>query len=150
MTQPVLELSGIRKSYGTHVAVENVDLSLDPEEFVTFLGPSGSGKTTTLMMVAGLQQPDGGSIKLGGAPIERQPPYRRDIGMVFQHYALFPHMSVRKNVAFPSRRSSARSPMRWNWWAWANTAIACRASCPAASSSAWRWPARWSIGRPCC
>ena len=101
MTQPVLELSGIRKSYGTHVAVENVDLSLEPEEFVTFLGPSGSGKTTTLMMVAGLQQPDGGTIRLGGAPIERQPPYRRDIGMVFQHYALFPHMSVRKNVAFP-------------------------------------------------
>ena len=101
MTQPVLELSGIRKSYGNHVAVENVDLSLDPEEFVTFLGPSGSGKTTTLMMVAGLQQPDGGTIRLGGAPIERQPPYRRDIGMVFQHYALFPHMSVRKNVAFP-------------------------------------------------
>ena len=101
MTQPVLELSGIRKSYGNHVAVETVDLSLDPEEFVSFLGPSGSGKTTTLMMVAGLQQPDGGTIRLGGAPIEGQPPYRRDIGMVFQHYALFPHMSVRKNVAFP-------------------------------------------------
>jgi len=101
MTQPVLELSGIRKSYGNHVAVEAVDLSLDPEEFVTFLGPSGSGKTTTLMMVAGLQQPDAGTIRLGGAPIEGQPPYRRDIGMVFQHYALFPHMSVRKNVAFP-------------------------------------------------
>ncbi len=101
MTQPVLELSGIRKSYGNHVAVETVDLRLDPEEFVTFLGPSGSGKTTTLMMVAGLQQPDAGTIRLGGAPIEGQPPYRRDIGMVFQHYALFPHMSVRKNVAFP-------------------------------------------------
>ncbi|HEV2673055.1 MAG TPA: ABC transporter ATP-binding protein [Aliidongia sp.] len=101
MTQPMLELSGLRKSYGTHVAVENVDLSLDPEEFVTFLGPSGSGKTTTLMMVAGLQQPDGGTIRLQGAPIERQPPYRRDIGMVFQHYALFPHMNVRKNIAFP-------------------------------------------------
>ena len=110
MTQPVLELSGIRKSYGTHVAVENVDLSLDPEEFVTFLGPSGSGKTTTLMMVAGLQQPDGGSIKLGGAPIERQPPYRRDIGMVFQHYALFPHMSVRKNVAFPLEMRGVAKP----------------------------------------
>jgi spermidine/putrescine ABC transporter ATP-binding subunit len=101
MTQPMLELSGLRKSYGTHVAVENVDLWLDPEEFVTFLGPSGSGKTTTLMMVAGLQQPDGGTIRLQGAPIERLPPYRRDIGMVFQHYALFPHMSVRKNIAFP-------------------------------------------------
>ncbi|GGF39561.1 polyamine-transporting ATPase [Aliidongia dinghuensis] len=99
--KPVLELRGIRKTYGHHVAVENVDLALGREEFVTFLGPSGSGKTTTLMMVAGLQQPDGGSIRLDGAPIEGQPPYRRDIGMVFQHYALFPHMSVRKNVAFP-------------------------------------------------
>ena len=101
MNQPVLELSGIRKAYGNHVAVENVDLELASEEFVTFLGPSGSGKTTTLMMVAGLQQPDGGTIRLGGRPIEGQPPYKRDIGMVFQHYALFPHMSVRKNVAFP-------------------------------------------------
>jgi len=111
MTQPVLELSGIRKSYGTHVAVETVDLSLDPEEFVTFLGPSGSGKTTTLMMVAGLQQPDGGTIRLGGAPIERLPPYRRDIGMVFQHYALFPHMSVRKNVAFPLEMRGMTRPV---------------------------------------
>ncbi|WP_139101218.1 ATP-binding cassette domain-containing protein, partial [Acinetobacter baumannii] len=72
-----------------------------PEEFLTFLGPSGSGKTTTLMMVAGLQQPDAGSIRLGGQPVDRLPPYRRDIGMVFQNYALFPHMSVRRNVAFP-------------------------------------------------
>jgi putative spermidine/putrescine transport system ATP-binding protein len=98
---PVLELSGVRKSYGSYVAVENVDLTLRGEEFMTFLGPSGSGKTTMLMMVAGLQQPDAGSIRLGGQPVDRLPPYRRDIGMVFQHYALFPHMSVRRNVAFP-------------------------------------------------
>ncbi|WP_163070090.1 ABC transporter ATP-binding protein, partial [Acinetobacter nosocomialis] len=88
------------KSYGGYVAVESVDLALRPEEFLTFLGPSGSGKTTTLMMVAGLQQPDAGSIRLGGQPVDRLPPYRRDIGMVFQNYALFPHMSVRRNVAF--------------------------------------------------
>lgn len=98
---PVLELSGVRKSYGGYVAVESVDLALRPEEFLTFLVPSGSGKTTTLMMVAGLQQPDAGSIRLGGQPVDRLPPYRRDIGMVFQNYALFPHMSVRRNVAFP-------------------------------------------------
>ena len=100
-TQPVLELSAVRKTYGGFVAVESVDLTLGSEEFLTFLGPSGSGKTTMLMMVAGLQQPDAGSIRLGGQPVERLPPYRRDIGMVFQHYALFPHMSVRRNVAFP-------------------------------------------------
>jgi putative spermidine/putrescine transport system ATP-binding protein len=98
---PVLELSGVRKSYGADVAVVGVDLHLRPEEFLTFLGPSGSGKTTTLMMVAGLQQPDLGSIRLNGKPVDRLPPYRRDIGMVFQNYALFPHMTVRRNIAFP-------------------------------------------------
>jgi putative spermidine/putrescine transport system ATP-binding protein len=99
--EPVLELRGVRKTYGGYVAVDNVDLTLRGEEFMTFLGPSGSGKTTMLMMVAGLQQPDAGSIRLRGQPVDRLPPYRRDIGMVFQHYALFPHMSVRRNVAFP-------------------------------------------------
>jgi putative spermidine/putrescine transport system ATP-binding protein len=105
---PVLELRGVRKSYGGEVAVENVDLELRNEEFLTFLGPSGSGKTTTLMMVAGLQQPDAGSIRLGGKPVDRLPPYRRDIGMVFQNYALFPHMSVRRNVAFPLEMRGVR------------------------------------------
>src|SRR5271167_290025 len=106
---PVLELKGVRKSYGGDVAVENVDLELRSEEFLTFLGPSGSGKTTTLMMVAGLQQPDAGSIVLNGQPVDRLPPYRRDIGMVFQQYALFPHMTIRRNVAFPlEMRSIAR------------------------------------------
>jgi putative spermidine/putrescine transport system ATP-binding protein len=106
--EPVLELSGVRKAYGGDVAVENVDLALRSEEFLTFLGPSGSGKTTTLMMVAGLQQPDAGSIRLGGKPVDRLPPYRRDIGMVFQNYALFPHMSVRRNVAFPLEMRGVR------------------------------------------
>jgi putative spermidine/putrescine transport system ATP-binding protein len=97
----VLELSGVRKRYGAVVAVDDLDLQLRSGEFLTFLGPSGSGKTTTLMMVAGLQQPDAGSIALNGASVAQLPPYRRDIGMVFQHYALFPHMTVRRNVAFP-------------------------------------------------
>jgi putative spermidine/putrescine transport system ATP-binding protein len=101
MTDSVLELRGITKRYGCHTAVESLDLSLRMHEFLTFLGPSGSGKTTTLMMVAGLQQPDSGSIVLNGRPVHRLPSYRRDIGMVFQHYALFPHMTVRRNVAFP-------------------------------------------------
>ena len=97
----VLELRGIRKSYGAHMAVEGVDIALRPEEFMTFLGPSGSGKTTTLMMVAGLQKPDAGDIILAGRSVAAVPAHRRDIGMVFQHYALFPHMSVQRNVAFP-------------------------------------------------
>jgi putative spermidine/putrescine transport system ATP-binding protein len=101
MDRPVLELAGVRKHYDSLVAVDDLDLSLRTGEFLTLLGPSGSGKTTTLMMVAGLQQPDAGSITLNGASVARLPPYRRDIGMVFQSYALFPHMTVRRNVAFP-------------------------------------------------
>jgi putative spermidine/putrescine transport system ATP-binding protein len=97
----VLELRAVRKQYGAQIAVDSLDLSLRRHEFLTFLGPSGSGKTTTLMMVAGLQQPDAGSIVLNGQPVDRLPPYRRDIGMVFQQYALFPHMTIRRNVAFP-------------------------------------------------
>src|SRR5258708_14732203 len=101
MEEGVLELSGVRRRYDAVLAVEDLDLRLRTGEFLTFLGPSGSGKTTTLMMVAGLQQPDGGTITLDGRPVDRLPPYRREIGMVFQHYALFPHMTVRRNIAFP-------------------------------------------------
>ena len=97
----VLALQGVSKRYGTQVAVDALDLDLRTGEFLTLLGPSGSGKTTTLMMVAGLQQPDAGTIMLNGASVADLPPYRRDIGMVFQHYALFPHMTVRRNVGFP-------------------------------------------------
>ena len=101
MASAVLELAGVRKRYDSLVAVDDLDLALKTGEFLTLLGPSGSGKTTTLMMVAGLQQPDAGSIRLNGASVASLPPYRRDVGMVFQNYALFPHMTVRRNVAFP-------------------------------------------------
>jgi putative spermidine/putrescine transport system ATP-binding protein len=101
MEEAVLELSGVRKRYDAVMAVDDLDLRLRTGEFLTLLGPSGSGKTTTLMMVAGLQQPDAGTIALNGASVAELPPYRRDIGMVFQNYALFPHMTVRRNVAFP-------------------------------------------------
>ena len=110
MEKPVLELAGVSKRYDSLVAVDTLDLNLRTGEFLTLLGPSGSGKTTTLMMVAGLQQPDAGSIILNGASVARLPPYRRDIGMVFQSYALFPHMTVRRNIAFPlEMRGVARS-----------------------------------------
>jgi putative spermidine/putrescine transport system ATP-binding protein len=90
------------KSYdGRTRAVDGVDLSVQKGEFVTFLGPSGSGKTTTLMMLAGFEEPDSGSIKLAGKDITHTRSWKRNIGVVFQNYALFPHMTVRKNVAFP-------------------------------------------------
>lgn len=91
----------IEKQYGAVVAVDDVTLDVAPGEFVTLLGPSGSGKTTTLMMLAGFEIPTAGEIYVDDDPIAAVPPYRRNIGMVFQNYALFPHMTVGENIAFP-------------------------------------------------
>ncbi|WP_027054629.1 ABC transporter ATP-binding protein [Mesorhizobium erdmanii] len=96
-----LEMKKIQKWYGGLHVVRDFDLNVDPGEFVTFLGPSGSGKTTALKMIAGFEQPSGGDIMLGSRSIVDVPPYERGIGMVFQNYALFPHMTVAENVAFP-------------------------------------------------
>jgi putative spermidine/putrescine transport system ATP-binding protein len=91
----------VEKSYGSFQAVRRLNLSVGRGEFLTFLGPSGSGKTTTLNMLAGFERPSQGVITLDGKSVDRLPPYDRNIGMVFQNYALFPHMSVADNVAFP-------------------------------------------------
>jgi ABC-type Fe3+/spermidine/putrescine transport system ATPase subunit/ABC-type spermidine/putrescine transport system permease subunit II len=91
----------LTKRYGQHIAVDEVDLKVEPGEFVTLLGPSGSGKTTLLMLIAGFVAPDSGRLLLGDRDISSIPPYRRDIGVVFQNYALFPHLDVRRNVGFP-------------------------------------------------
>ncbi len=101
MSSPLLKLSDIGKKYGEVVAAADINLDIQEGEFVTFLGPSGSGKTTTLMMVAGFTEPTSGNINLEGQPLDPIPVHKRDIGMVFQHYALFPHMTVNQNVAFP-------------------------------------------------
>lgn len=98
-----LTLRGIVKHYGAVTAVDDVSIEIAAGEFVSFLGPSGSGKTTTLMMIAGFVAPSAGEICLGSEDITRLPPYRRNIGMVYQNYALFPHMTVFRNVAFPLR-----------------------------------------------
>ena len=95
-------LNGVVKSYdGQTNAVDNVTINIERGEFVTFLGPSGSGKTTTLMMIAGFEHPTKGAIKLDGRDLVLSKPYKRNIGMVFQNYAPFPHMTVRQNVVFP-------------------------------------------------
>ena len=92
----------IDKSYdGEVLVVKNLNLNIAKGEFVTMLGPSGSGKTTTLMMLAGFETPTNGEIFLQGNPISKIPPYEREIGMVFQNYALFPHMTVQENLSFP-------------------------------------------------
>ena len=99
---PLVRFMGVQKSYdGTTLVVKGLDLDVARGEFLTLLGPSGSGKTTCLMMLAGFELPTAGEILLDGRPISRLPPNRRGIGVVFQNYALFPHMTVAENVAFP-------------------------------------------------
>ena len=98
-----IELRGLTKRFGAETAVDTIALSIAPGEFFSLLGPSGSGKTTTLMMVAGFVRPDHGSVLLDGADIAAVPPQKRNFGMVFQNYAIFPHLNVFENIAFPLR-----------------------------------------------
>lgn len=98
-----IAIRGITKMFGPVCAVQTVDLDVRRGELMSFLGPSGSGKTTTLMMVAGHESPDSGSITIEGREVTAIAPHQRDIGMVFQHYALFPHLTVEQNIAFPLR-----------------------------------------------
>lgn len=98
---PLVRFIGVQKSYGAISVVRNLNLDVFKGEFLTLLGPSGSGKTTTLMMLAGFQDISAGEILLDGQPITQVPAHDRGIGMVFQSYALFPHMTVAQNLAFP-------------------------------------------------
>lgn len=95
-----LEIAGVHLSYGQNAVLKNVNLSIRPGEFFAFLGPSGCGKTTLLRLIAGFNQADRGAIMVGGRDISALPPWKRDVGMVFQSYALWPHMNVARNVAF--------------------------------------------------
>ena len=100
--QDFVKFEQVDKSYdGKVLVVKDLNLDIAEGEFLTLLGPSGSGKTTTLMMLAGFETPTNGEIYLDGSPISSKPPYKRGIGMVFQNYALFPHLSVYENLAFP-------------------------------------------------
>jgi putative spermidine/putrescine transport system ATP-binding protein len=103
MTTPFLSIQAVRKSYGNVAALESVSLDIAKGEFLTFLGPSGSGKSTTLYVIAGFLEPSAGDVLLEGASILTVPSNKRNIGMVFQRYTLFPHLSVADNVAFPLR-----------------------------------------------
>lgn len=95
-----VEFRSVRKDYGGFTAIPELDLRIEPGELVTLLGPSGCGKTTTLRMLAGLETPTKGSVLIGGQDVTRMPPNRRDVTMVFQSYALFPHMTVAENIAY--------------------------------------------------
>jgi putative spermidine/putrescine transport system ATP-binding protein len=98
-----IELTGIEKRYGVVRAVHDIDLVVGQGQFVTILGPSGSGKTTLLNLIAGLIEPSAGRIRIGGRDVTQLPAAQRNVGLVFQSYALFPHMTVLSNVAFPLR-----------------------------------------------
>ncbi len=98
--QPVVHFKNVNKYYGGLPAVDDLDLAVEPGQFVTLLGPSGCGKSTTLRMLGGFEQPSSGEIYLEGKPITHLPPNRRNVNIVFQDYALFPHLNVNRNIAF--------------------------------------------------
>lgn len=105
-----LQAVGLHKSYGGKTVLNSIDLDIGDGEFVSLLGPSGCGKTTTLRLIAGFERPDNGSILVGGQRLDGVPSHKRDVGVVFQHYALFPHLSARQNIAFGlQRRKIAKS-----------------------------------------
>jgi putative spermidine/putrescine transport system ATP-binding protein len=110
MASVKLRIDSVRKAYGPVVALHETSLDVGEGEFVTLLGPSGSGKTTLLHAVAGLPDPDGGRIWIDGVDATFLAPHRRDVGMVFQNYALFPHLSVFENIAFPLRMRGCPGP----------------------------------------
>lgn len=108
-----IELIGLTKHYPKSVALDDVNLTVEPGEFMTFLGPSGSGKTTTLNLIAGFTDITSGSVYIDGKLVDNVPVHKRDLGIVFQHYALFPHLSVLDNVAFPlEQRKVAKSEIK--------------------------------------
>jgi multiple sugar transport system ATP-binding protein len=104
-----VRLSGLTKRFGATAAVDGLDLTIPDGAFVVLLGPTGAGKTTTLRLIAGLERPDGGTVTIAGRDVTADTPAMRDVAMVFQQYSLYPHLTVRDNLAFP-----LRSPlMRW-------------------------------------
>lgn len=113
-SQPKLLVDGLAKNYGNAVALKPTHLAVEPGEFLTLLGPSGSGKTTLLQMISGLVTPNQGRLFIDGRDETQTPVHKRDIGLVFQHYALFPHLTVAENIGFPlkmrglSRADTAR------------------------------------------
>src|SRR6202161_1909482 len=104
MSGAVVSIRALEKDFGNVGAVRGVSLEIGGGEFLTLLGPSGSGKTTTLMMIAGFEMPTAGDISIDGRSVVALPPHKRNIGMVFQNYALFPHLTVAENIGFPLRQ----------------------------------------------
>ncbi|MDG4898397.1 ABC transporter ATP-binding protein [Mesorhizobium sp. WSM4976] len=101
--RPILEIDSLSKAYGSKIVADNLSLQIGQGEFFTFLGASGSGKSTTLRIVAGLEKPDQGTVLISGIDVSKVPPWRRNVGMMFQQYAVFPNMNVEKNIGYGLR-----------------------------------------------
>jgi putative spermidine/putrescine transport system ATP-binding protein len=141
-----LQLTGITKRYGEFKAADDISLDIADGEFLVLLGPSGCGKTTTLRIVAGFIEPTSGSVRLGDRDITSLPPWKRNTGLVFQSYALFPHMTVAENIAFGlEMRQMPKAEM-----APKITEALRLVRLDHLSSSAWRWRERWCSGPTCC
>jgi len=164
-TTAAVSIRAVRKVYGDPqsgpVALKRVDLDIRDNEFFTLLGPSGCGKTTLLRMIAGFEFPTEGEIRLFGENIADRPPYARPVNTVFQHYALFPHMTIAENLAFgleshPMGRRLSKAAVAergarcWRWCRWRPSPSAARPSSPAGSSSASPSPVPWRRSPRCC
>lgn len=103
-------LKNVSKAFGTTQAVENVSMTIEDGAFVVLLGPTGAGKTTTLRLISGLEKLDSGSVFIGGRDVANETPAQRDVAMVFQQYSLYPHLTVRENLAFPLRSPILKTP----------------------------------------
>jgi spermidine/putrescine transport system ATP-binding protein len=112
MTETDIEFRGVSKTYGEVLAVDRVDLAIPKGAFVSLLGPSGCGKTTSLRIMAGFEQPSAGEVEISGLSVVGVPAYRRPVNMVFQNYALFPHLTVFDNVAFGLRQLNPKPAKR--------------------------------------
>src|SRR5882724_6667129 len=108
MPDVILELDRLSKRFGRTITADGLSLTVGRGEFFTFLGPSGSGKSTILRMIAGLVAPDSGRILIDGEDVAKVPPWRRNLGMMFQQYAVFPHMNVAENVGYGLKVRGAR------------------------------------------